>query len=72
MVSFRLSAQKTVDLFRILDYSKISTLAETPPTTRADSPLPTPIKEGWGRLIGGLNALTRIGRRYGIYGARYP
>lgn len=73
MVSFRLSAQETVDLFRTLDYSKISNLADASSSpSRTNAPLASSIEEGWERLVSGFNALTRIGRKYGLYDVSYP
>ncbi len=71
LVSFRLPARETVDLFRSLDYSKIPTLKTDVGSTLGITP-PQPIEDGLERIAGGLSALNRIVRKYGMYRTSYP
>ncbi|MBV7331577.1 patatin-like phospholipase family protein [Chloroflexi bacterium TSY] len=65
LVSVRLTAGETVDLFRSLDYSKISLLKTDVGSTLGLTP-PQPIEEGLERIVSGLGALNRVVHKYGI------
>lgn len=71
LVSFRLSARETVDLFRSLDYSKIPEIKTDVASSLGITP-PQRIEEGLGRIAGGLSALNHIVRKYGMYRTSYP
>lgn len=69
LLSFRLSAQETIDLFKTVDYSKIAQTSEAEDEWL--DRLPKLLERELGKLKGGIEAVSRLFRRFGLYANDY-
>jgi len=65
LLSFRLSAEKTIELFNTIDYSRITSSSQSEEIFQ-NAPKSSSFLSGFERVLGGVDALRRFVNQYGI------
>jgi len=68
LLSFRLNAEKTIELYKTVDYTKVAQARED---TEIPAHLPKLLERELMRLRGGMEIASRFLRRYGLYANDY-
>ncbi|MCK5430712.1 MAG: patatin-like phospholipase family protein, partial [Anaerolineales bacterium] len=71
LLSFRLNAAETANLFETLDYSKVATLMPEEEDSQEGFQPPKAFREAGHKLVGGTEALNRLRTKYGLFSAEY-
>ena len=71
LLSFRLNAAETANLFETLDYSKVATLVPEEEDSQEGFQPPKAFREAGHKLVGGTEALNRLRTKYGLFSAEY-